>query len=649
MRLRIKDSMGKFTKHFCVILTLLLLHLGTHSALAQTSATDSSQNYFNHTIDSTMALSPRYMPVYKTKLPGTFFNPIIYHHIDTTIFHTAAYDPLCRVEHLYQSLGIYAQAHKNIVFDYKHDIGFSMINHPYPLYFKKQTDIDYYKVKNSFTHINYNYGITKENSVWITHAQKIKSFDYKFDIQGYRNAGHFFHQGTNLYAMDLVAHYETPKDHYGVLVSYILNHGKFSENGGLSNYRLFTDRENHSESITTDLSAYGVMLNNAASTINNHDLLVQQYVNIKDHKDRYYGTITHSFEFQSWENSFFDHTLNDDYYLGRYYLHTDTTQDTLHFFSLINTLQWSNYKPLQTQSEANYYFRVAGGIRHEYVHAAMPFYVGNNYTLFARTSIRLFSVWDLYGNIAYSFNNYNKNDAIANASALFAINRKQRHFIGFGADFYRVSPDMFFSYYTGNNNVWYLQWKKQNNLKLNAFWTIFNYKIDFNYFLMGRYLYLNNHFEPTLVEKPINITQLNFFAPVRIKHFSLDLNMSLQHSSNPAIAVPIFAGKLCAAYGFNVFRNRLHIQIGGDLMYNTLYFADGYNPIVHQFYRQNSQKVGNYLYFDMNITMQVERIAFFVRASNLLDGVFGYTYFTTPNYPMEGRRFQIGISWKFYD
>ncbi|MCQ2277427.1 MAG: putative porin [Bacteroidales bacterium] len=642
-------------RRLLIFLFLTLIVLWTGKGYAQTSEEEHGRH--EHTIDSAMAISPNFMPVFKAKLPGTFFNPMVYKPIDTSMFYTSEYDPMIRTENLYQSIGICAQAHQNMVFDYEHEIGFSMLRLPYPLYFKQQKDVDYYDVQTSYTNIAYDYGITKENNVWATHAQKIKQFEFKFDLHGYRNSGYFVRQATNMFNMDVVAHYETPKDIYGVTVSYVLNHGQFAENGGLSDYHLFADRQsifttlrNGDEvSVTNNLNSFGVMFGNATSLINTHDALLQQYVNIKDKKGHYFGTITHSFQFKKLKSNYFDCNLNNDFYLDRYYLNTDTTNDTLNYYSLINTLQWSNYEPLQKQSDAKYFFRIAGGIRHEYVHAKMPFYVGNNFSLFARTNIRLFSVWDIYGSIAYSFNNYNRNDAIANAAATFAISRKMKHYIGLGADFYRVSADYLYSYYIGNNNMWYLSWPKENNLKLSAFWTIFDYKVSFNYFMMKNHLYLDSDFQPQSCERAINIVQLNLFAPVRVKNFYMDVNMSLQHSTDPIIAVPLFAGKLYAAYCFRIFRNRLRIQVGGDLMYNTLYHADGYNPILHQFYHQDRVKVGNYLYFDANITFQVDRIAFFVRAGNLLEGLISYKYFTTPYYPMQGRNFALGITWRFYD
>lgn len=641
-----------------IFLFTTLFVFGTSGVLcAQSNNTEQDEHdrFHEHTIDSTMAFSPSFMPVFTAQLPGTYFNPLVYKPVDTSMFNTPQNDPLLRSENIYQNLGIYSQAHQSMIFDYSHDVGFSMITLPYPLYFKQQKDLQYYDVKTSFTNVAYNFGISLENSsatencIRATHAQKIKQFEFAFDINGYSNKGYFIHQGTNMFNMDIIAHYATPKNTYGFIASYILNNGKYAENGGLSDYLLFTERGSVKASTSADLSSFGVMFNDAASKLTTHDVLFQQYVNLKDKQERYFGTITHSFQFKKTQSSFADYDLNNNFYRDNYYISPDSTNDSLNYYSIINTLQWSNYEPLSRQSDKPYFFRLAAGIRHEYVHAKMPFYTGNNFSLFARTNIRLFKVWDIYGSISYSFNNYNQNDAIANLAATFAINRKQRHFIGLGADFYRISPDFFFTYYYGNNNKWYLTLKKENNLKLSAYWTIFDYKVSFNYFMLNNYVFLNSDFTPEVVSKSINIVQLSAFAPLRIKNFYLDLNMSLQHSTNKAVEVPLFAGKLHAAYCFRVFKNRLRLQVGGDLMYNTAYYADGYNPLLHQFYHQEKTEVGNYLYFDAHVTLQVERLSFFVRVGNILEGLLGYNYFTTPYYPMQGRNIALGVNWKFYD
>ncbi len=572
-----------------------------------------------------------------------------YRPVDTSMIYTPQSNPLSDPLNIYQSLGIFSQAHKDMIFNYERPTGFSMITMPFPLYFRRQRDLRYYDVSTSYSKLNYTYGIETENSFQALHTQKVRQLRFTVDLNGYSNQGYFIHQNANMFTGNAIIHYATPKNRYGVLVSYIFNHGKYSENGGLTDHNAFVDRTPLSANPIRELGSYAMLFSNASTLINTHNAYLMQYVNLENKKGFYFGTFTHTFQFKRTSSLFFDHDLNNDYYQDVYYINTDTTRDTIQYFTISNALQWSNYRPFDTVSSQNYFIRFAGGIRHEYVGAFMPFYRGNTMTLFARTNIRLFTVWDIFGGISYSFFGYNDNDARAYAKATFAINRKTRHYIGFTADFYRVSPDYFYSYYIGNNSLWYNNWPKQNNLKVSAYWTRKDYKVSFNYYLMHHYIFLNSSYIPEMSPKGVSVIQLQGEAPIRIKNFYLDVKLALQHSTKSAISVPLFAGKLSTGYCFRIFKRRLNIQIGGDLMFNTAYYADGYNPLLHQFYHQEETKIGNYLYFDLHLSFRVKRISFFVRGGNLLAGLMGYGYFTTPNYPMQAQNVRFGINWRFYD
>lgn len=604
-------------------------------------------------IDSVMAISPDYMPVSEARLSGSYFMPLQYEVTDTSILHVSDYDPLLKNGTLYQSLGIHSQAHQSIVFDYKRDIDFLMCTLPFPLYYKTQKDLKFYDLETSYTNIAYNYGttteLTAEHTFSATHVQKFKELEFAGNLSGYRNKGYFMRQETNRMSFDVLLHYHTPNNIYGFNATYIFNRSKNQENGGLSDYRAFSERTRHDSNTVSSLGSFSVLFKNASSYILSHDMLFLQYVNLRDRHNHYYGTVTHTLEYKAVKSTFNDYNLNNDFYQNRYYQSTDTTRDTLRYYTLANTLQWSNFEPLARQSDRNYFIRIAGGVRHEYVNAYMPKYASNNLSIFARTHIRLFRVWDIYGSIAYSFLNYTKNNAIANVGATFALKREWKHYLGFSAHFYRVSPEFIFSLYSGNNNTWEKNWPKENNLKLSAYYTIFGYKLSFNYFMLNNYVHLNEQYIPVMIDKSVSILQLNLDAPVRTSNFKADINLSLQHSTRPEISVPLFAGKVYAAYCFRVFRNKLKIMVGANLMYNTYYYADGYNPLMHQFYHQETVKVGNYLYFDANVTLQVRRLAFFFRAGNIIAGAFGYNYFTTPYYPMQGQNFEVGLTWKFYD
>lgn len=600
-------------------------------------------------IDSAMAISPDYMPTRHAPWPTIQFFPLRYNVIDTSLIHIAEYDPLWRIENLYQSLGINGQAHKSMIFDIQEPAGFSMTTLPYPLYFKKMTDLKLYNVKPSFTDLYFTYTFLTGFAFKATHAQHIRQVDFTVNIDAASDKGYFIHQEVNRLTLDATFRYETPKKNYGLLVAYIFNHAKLSENGGLVHSPDFTERNPRDSTITYDLTSFPVMFSNGQSRINTHALQITNYYNVKDKNGRYFGTISHTLDFNHHSTHFSDYDLNNLFYINRYFINTDTTNDSVHYYSIANTLQLSNFSPTDTIGDQSYFFRIAGGLRHEYVNARSPQIQDNSLCLFARTSIRLFKVWEIYGLFSYNLFKYTQNDALARAGFRFTVNKKQQHFIGLEATFSRRSPDYIFSNYLGNNNFWDYEWKKQNFFKASAYWTLLNYKASFNFINAGRYLYLNNNFDPVQLEKPFQVVQLMLYAPVRTKYFCLDAQLALQHATNEVIAVPLFAGKLGALYTTRIFKKRLHFQVGVDLFYNTKYFADGYDPLLHQFYTQQYIITGNYLYVNAHLALRVKRISFFLRGGNLIAGLLSFRYITTPGYPMQGRNFEVGVNWKFYD
>lgn len=602
-------------------------------------------------IDSAMAISPDYLPTRTAPMPTTEFYPLSYSTIDTTLYHISEYDPLLYNRNLYQSLGINGQAHKSMLFDFDHPMGFTWVTFPYPLYYRRMQDLKIYDLKTSFTDINFNYGILKEFDFGATHAQHVRQADFVVNLDGASNEGYFVRQNVNHLNISAIARYETPNKIYGFLLAYIYNHGKFAENGGLEDCASFTDRDprDPNTDASSNLTGYAVMFKNGLTTLNTHATQLLNYVNIRDKKGNYYGTFSHTLDFNYIDSRFTDNDLNNLFYRDRYYINTDTTNDSIRFFSVANSLQWSNYTPTDTVSSQPYFFRFAGGVRHEYAHLSMPVVADNSLTVFARTSIRLFKVWEIYGNISYSLFGYTRNDAMARAGFRFSINPKQRHYLGFEASFNRYAPDYLLTNYFGNNNSWNLNWGKQNMFKASTYWTIFDYRVGFNFYNLGRYVYLNSNFEPQQLPKPAQVIQFQVSAPVRTKHFALDAELALQHSTREAITVPLFAGKLSALYTTRIFKKRLRFQVGVDLFYNTRYYADGYNPILHQFFSQRDVLVGNYLYVNAHLALRVKRISFFIRGGNLLADLFSFHYITTPNYPMQGRNLEFGVNWKFYD
>lgn len=629
---------------FAVLCLPMLIQAQVDNTPQENEASENENPFPKHEVDSVMAFSPDYMPVSYDYIEPHWIKPLQLKPVDTSMVRTHQYEPMLKNQNLCQNLGIPWQAHQFLNFDYSREPGFAMITLPYPLFWKRQKDVKFYNVKTSYSDLSFTYGIVDLYDFNALHTQKFKGVTATFDMQAYSNPGYYLNQQFKNIRVNAFLTYEEPSNIYGFTVSYIFNRIVAQENGGLLDTTLFM----HGAAQT--LKGYQVKSEYGRSKLRSHDLLFQHYVNIIDKKKRYYGTITHSFQFEQLRTEFFDTKFDSLYYQRHLYWSTDSTYDTTNCYSIKNSLQWSNYKPLDTLPSSNYFCRVAAGIMHEYVSAKTPFYVGNTFTLFGRVHSRLFGVMDIYGRIAYSFGGYNNNDAMAAVGVNWMIQKKWNHRLGSEISFYRNSPDYIFEFYYGNHNFWYYkEWKKQNTLKLNVFWTMLNYKLEFNYFMLHNMVRLNSDFEPVMIGKRADVVQLHIFAPVRVKGFGMDVNAYLQYSSSEFVNVPLFAFKASPYYVFNVLRGKLKIQIGFDLMYNTLYYADGYNPVMHQFYYQNKMKVGNYAYWDANLTLRIKRITFFFRAGHILSGLAGQFYFLTPDYPAMGRNFQLGLNWKFYD
>ena len=257
------------------IITFILLAC-TLRVLAQEDE-NAEDDLFHHTIDSAMAISPLYLPTSYTELGSVFFKPIDYKVIDTTTNLIAQHDPLEQTENICQSLGIGGQAHKFINFNFSKEPGFALFSVPYPLYFKEQEDLKYYKLKTAYTNLGFTYSIIPTlYMLTAQHAQNIRDkVNYAINIRGLTSEGYYTNQQTRNIVADALVHYEIPSQIYGFKASYIINFYNLQENGGLLNMEDFVQQDSMAPT-----KSYNMKLYNASSKVLTHDLLFQQYVNI---------------------------------------------------------------------------------------------------------------------------------------------------------------------------------------------------------------------------------------------------------------------------------------------------------------------------------------------------------------------------------
>ena len=596
-----------------------------------------------HKIDSVMDMSPGYLPTQFAPVNSIQFTPLVFQTIDTDMVATHQFDPLFLTKNIYQNLGINGQAHRSMIFDYKREMGFLFQTIPYPLIFKKQSDLKYYNLSTTYSKVVYALTFQKDHEIFAEFAKKIKGVMVAANVYGTFNEGTFVRQGTRNLCADILIHYEIPSSIYGFRASYIVNDLENQENGGLMNVNSYKNSANENGS-------YAVHFTNALSKINTHDLNLQNYVNIKDKKNRYFGTFTHDFQLEQITKRYNDKNLEDTIYpYYNTFISKEMTQDSTRVLTVKNAIQWSNYSPYQELSNKNYFSCIAVGGMHEYDDLKFINTTFNSFYLFARTHIRLFSVMDITGQFSYSFNDDLSNDIMAKAGISWTINREKAHKVGIDANYYRNDPEYILQHVFVNNFRWINQFKKENIAQFKVFWNYQKYNIAVSYHFLNNLVHLSEELRPVQNKNNGNLFQCSAYIPFRYKNFGTTANLNVQYCDKEVVHVPSFAGKLSIYYIFELFKKRLKIQIGSDFMYHTSYYADAYLPVLHKFYYQKSQSVGNFLFMDVNLTINIDRINFFFRAGNLLAPALQYGNFTTPNYPVNDFLLSLGLSWRFFD
>ncbi len=92
------------------------------------------------------------------------------------------------------------------------------------------------------------------------------------------------------------------------------------------------------------------------------------------------------------------------------------------------------------------------------------------------------------------------------------------------------------------------------------------------------------------------------------------------------------------------------IDSGIDVHFKSEYTADGYDPVIQQFFTQESFKVYAYPVIDLFLNFRVNAFNMFIKWSHINEFIYASKgYFATPFYPGQSMALDIGIKWSFFD
>ena len=591
-----------------------------------------------------------------TLMPGKY-GP----NADTAIAGFHIFDPLTKKYPFNYNLGNIGLASGSMVFKPRPGMAFDYGLHTFDAYLGNFNDATMYASLSPFTELNYTWGLKREQTFRVTHHHSVRGILHmgvSYHLINSQGRGDF-HQKSNDHAVNVYTYVHTRNQRYGAVVNYLYNRVRAQENGGINNDSLYIDFRKGNTA-----SGYDINLREAENHNRESGVQLKQYVTLYNFHDRAdssgersykklnLGRIVHTFRFTKRVIKYFDNAPNAGFYPD---IPGDTgaVNDSLWFYSISNSLLWTNSE-MKANGE-NRMFRYYAGAGHEYVemHQQNGTYYLANAGVTAGITATPLHLLRIGVSGSYGVWGDRKGDVMVQGNAKYVLTFKEKNYgmLGLSAAYSNTTPAWFYEHYHSKYYTWDQDYLKQGMVSASLTYNYAYLDLDVSWYQLHDYIYMNTLARPSQhVDGSINVFAAGIRKKFNIGKFGIDTRIQYQACDEQSLLrLPALAAWQEYTFTSPLFKKALLFQIGFDLLYNTRYYANAYQPASRMFYLQNDRELGNYLYLDVFLNLKIKRFRIFAGLYNALSGVIGYDTFTVLHYPMQDRTFRFGLNWLFYD
>lgn len=97
------------------------------------------------------------------------------------------------------------------------------------------------------------------------------------------------------------------------------------------------------------------------------------------------------------------------------------------------------------------------------------------------------------------------------------------------------------------------------------------------------------------------------------------------------------------------YKKLLYMQFGLDIMGQSAYYGDAYQPAIQQFHLQNRYQLPAFVQVDPYVSLRINRVRLFFKMANVTQGILTDNYYASYLYPAMGRGFAFGVKWLLFD
>ena len=522
--------------------------------------------------------------------------------------------------------------------------------------FMEIEDINYFYVPTPLTELMYKTAFEQGQllDAFFT-VNTSKQFNFSIAYKGLRSLGKYQHILTSTGNFRFTTNYKTKDNKYNLKAHIVMQDVFNQENGGLQDRDIINFESGNPEYL--DRSIFDVNFENAENIIrgrrfhldhsyslitqkdslSNNELTIQNILSVVDKYYQFEQSSSNDFFGDSFQSSgLFDKVTFDEFLgsLGAFY--NNNIIGKLGFSVNYNNYNYG-YNRLVVLDQSNIANRLKGdiiGFKADYYKSF------KNFDLSGELGSTISG--DFTGNYLLAKINYNFNDT---NSLQLQLNSNSR------------APNYNFLLYQSD----YINYNWQNdfkNVRTNQFSAniksekLLDLVVDFTTLDNFTYFQKNNEglVKPFQNNSTVTYLRVKASKELKYKNFALDNTVMYQNvqDDNQSFNVPEIITRNTLYYSNHFFKKALFLQTGVILNYFTKYNMNAYDPLLSEFYTQNSAQYGNFPRLDFFLNAKIRQTRIYLKAEHFNSSWTGYNYYSAPNYPYRDFIVRFGLVWNFF-
>lgn len=524
--------------------------------------------------------------------------------------------------------------------------------------FLKTEDINYYNVPTAWSRLQFQTAIQQGQQldafITLNLNEKLNVFT---GYRGLRSLGAYINELASIGNFRIGGSYANKSNSYKLFTHIVMQDQFLQENGGITEHELYNNRETNREQLD-------VRLRDAETTLDNKRVfLSQQYALINKKNNQL--IISQKMIYNYWKNLYsqktiFSQNLNQSYF-GDYFagIHDKTRLKTFdnQIGISVNNSNLGQFTAFAHTFTYNYYFEsITFNTNQNIIPAHLKntiLSLGGSYLL----KTKPLNI-DLFAQQSITFNK----DNISNLKATTNIKIGSTLNVIASYDFTSTLPNFNARLHQSNfvKYNWYNVFnnEKTHKLSMDIFSIWANIKAEYQ--LINDKIFFSNDAtnQPNqLITTPKQHSDLiNYFSLSATKDwkwskYGMENIVKFQQvaQGSQIINVPTLFTRNTFYYSNYFFNKALFLQTGITARFFTKYYADGYNPVLGEYYVQNQTKIGNYPIIDLFVNGKIKTANLFLGIENINSIIGKSNHYTAPNYPYKDFTIRFGIKWDFFN